>query len=91
MFLDMIEDEGLRAIVGSFMLAVGMVCIFYCVYKYAVCQEDINRRNNIYPSTPRVYTSVEVRPHYNGLIVIPSQPSQQLQSSQQNDKFIGMV
>lgn len=88
MFLDMIEDDGLRAMVGSFMFVGGMVCMWYCVYKYAVCQEDINRRNNIYPSTPRVYTSVEVRPHYNGLIVVPSQPSV---LSQQNDKFIGMV
>ena len=85
MFLDMIEDEGLRTLVGSFMLVWGIFCIFYCVYKYAVCQENLNRRNNIYPSTPRVYTSVEVRPHYNGLIVIPSQPSQH------NDKFIGIV
>ena len=88
MFLDMIEDEGLRTLVGSFMLVWGL-CIFYCVYKYAVCQENINRRTIFTHLHQDIYTSVEVRPHYNGLIVVPSQPSQlshpsqQLQSSQQ--------
>ena len=84
MFLEMIEDDGLRALVGSFMLVGGMVCMWYCVYKYAVCQDNINRRNQIHQLPPRVYSSIESQSHTNCLTVIPSQPSH-------NDKFVGTV
>ena len=43
--LDFIENYELRAVVGSIMLVGGLVCMWWCMYKYAVCQEEKNKVN----------------------------------------------
>ena len=65
MDLSFIDNEGLRALAGSFLLIGTWVLCVVCVYKYAVCQEKTK------VNQPRVYTSVEVRSSNSGLIVLP--------------------
>ena len=62
MDLSFIEDEGLRALIGSVLLVGTWVLCLVCVYKY-VSKTKVNQ--------PRVYTSVEVRSTNSGLIVLP--------------------
>jgi len=81
MFLEMMV---LEKWLDLFMLFCGMVCLGYCIYKYAVCQDNINRRKQIHQLPPRVYSSLESKFHNNCLIVIPTQTSY-------NDKFVGTV
>lgn len=84
MFLNFIENNSLRALVGTFILIGSLICMWYCVYKYAVCQENIKRTNIIHSEIPRAYSSIEVRHHQAGLIVIPFESSQP-------DKLVGIV
>lgn len=63
MNLSFIEDEGLRALVGSVLLVGTWVLCVVCVYKYAI-KTKVHQQ-------PRVYTSVEVRSTNSGLIVLP--------------------
>jgi len=37
--LDFIENNELRAFISSIMLIGGLICMWICVYKYAICQE----------------------------------------------------
>ena len=44
-------EEGLDALLGSLLIIFIMVCTVYCLYKYAVCQEQKEKRNGI-PKKP---------------------------------------
>ena len=44
-------EEGLDALLGSLLIVGIMVCTVYCLYKYAVCQEQKEKRNGI-PKKP---------------------------------------
>ncbi len=37
-FLDFIENNEVRALIGSICLIGTLICIWICMYKYAVCQ-----------------------------------------------------
>tara|TARA_Y100000768_G_scaffold388934_1_gene388922 strand:- start:11807 stop:12013 length:207 start_codon:yes stop_codon:yes gene_type:complete len=63
-FLDFIEDYELRAFVGSIMLVGGLVCMWWCMYKYAVCQEEKNKVN---VAPVRTYT---IKNNRNEMIII---------------------
>ena len=45
------DDDGLsnviRALLGSLSIIGCMICMVYCLYKYAVCQQKKDRLNNI--------------------------------------------
>ena len=45
------DDDGLsnviRALLGSLSIIGCMICMIYCLYKYAVCQQKKDRMNNI--------------------------------------------
>jgi len=44
-------EEGLDALLGTLLIIFIMVCTVYCLYKYAVCQEQKEKRNGI-PKKP---------------------------------------
>ena len=39
-----LEDNAIRAIIGSISIMGIMVCAVCCLYKYAVCQEEEDKR-----------------------------------------------
>uniref|UniRef100_A0A6C0CYD2 Uncharacterized protein n=1 Tax=viral metagenome TaxID=1070528 RepID=A0A6C0CYD2_9ZZZZ len=50
-FLNYIStNNDIRAIVGSIMLICLLLCILTCNYKFAVCQENINKNKVIHSS-----------------------------------------
>jgi hypothetical protein len=50
-FLGLIENEGLRTVVGSCMFVGGVFCMWGCVYKYTVCQEN-NKKIRVHETDP---------------------------------------
>lgn len=46
---DLLDNEGFRALSGSILLICSMICVWVCIYKYAVCQDKI-AKNKLYPS-----------------------------------------
>jgi len=44
-------EEGFDALLGTLLIIFIMVCTVYCLYKYAVCQEQKEKRNGI-PKKP---------------------------------------
>lgn len=45
-------EEGLDALLGSLLIIFIMVCTVYCLYKYAVCQEETREKRNGIPKKP---------------------------------------
>ena len=91
-----IDNDTVRAIIGSLTIIGLMICSVICIYKYAICQEEINKRNRVNIQPPRVYSSGEVKSHQTTMIVIPSQPYQPSQSSQSSQShnsnpYVGIV
>ena len=43
-FLDFIENNEVRALIGTICLIGSLICMWYCIYKYAVCQ---HKRGNV--------------------------------------------
>lgn len=46
---DLLNNEGFRALMGSISIIGGLICMWICIYKYAVCQDKIEK-NKLYPS-----------------------------------------
>lgn len=90
---DWIDNEAVRAIIGSLTIIGLMICAVICIYKYALCQDEINKRNGVNIQPPRVYSSGEVKSHKTTMIVIPSQPNRPSQSSQlySSNAYVGLV
>ena len=40
-------DNDIRAIIGSIMFVCSLLCMMTCIYKFAVCQENINKNKVI--------------------------------------------
>lgn len=45
---DIINNNDFRAFIGSIILITCICCLWYCIYKYATCQEKLKKNNKIY-------------------------------------------
>ena len=87
-----IENNEIRALVGSFCFVGGMVCFWFCAYKCIIClkeKEERDRpsfgsrdkqRQRIHVNPPRIYTSTEVNNYQSGLTVVPNKEDRQFRS-----------
>ena len=50
--LDYISDDNdIRTIIGTFMFLCSLVCIITCIYKFAICQHNINSNQSYHNSS----------------------------------------
>lgn len=47
-FNDIINNNEFKAFIGSIILISCIVCLWICIYKYAMCQEKLKKNNKIY-------------------------------------------
>jgi hypothetical protein len=57
-------EEFLRALGGSLLIIGSMICMVFCLYKYAVCQENKDKHSNVISvlppqNVPRTYRNLE--------------------------------
>jgi hypothetical protein len=45
-FMDLINIQIIRSFIGSLSIIGSLLCMWYCMYKYAVCQD---KKNHVHP------------------------------------------
>jgi len=66
-----IEDNDVRALVGSFSLVGGLACFWFCAYKCIICraEEDRSARITVIPNSEVTYMTTKTHLVRNNSLV----------------------